>query len=309
MIRLAAIFCMCFLAACATEFDEYNDVTGLRLLGLRAQPPELQPEEESLLDALVVAENASYQWTWCPAPYSGDARDECPISEAELRAVIASLDPDAEVPDYDLGNTSEVSFTHSLPPALLADFCEQLENAELPEGFKAPRCNGRFTVSIRLVVQDGDAQIAATRELPLIYEDEVVSNQNPTISGGEISVRGAPPFVLSTDAPTMVTRDVEYKLTLDIDAASAETFSSEDETGPIEDREILSMTWFYEAGSMDKSRSSFIDGFTDIDNLRENLYTTPISEDFSDDELRLFFVLRDDRGGLNWLESRLELVE
>lgn len=309
MIRSTAILCVCLLGACATEFAEYNLVTGLRVLGMRAEPPELEPNQESLLDALVVAESASYHWTWCPAPYSGALSDECPISEAELRALIASIDPQAEVPAYDLGDTSEVSFTHSLPPALLANFCEQLENTELPEGFKVPSCNGRFTISIRLVVKEGNAEIAATRDLALIYDDAIVANQNPRIGGGEISVRGAPPFELSNEASTVVSRDVEYKLALDVNAEQAEVVATQDETGPIEKREILSMSWFYEAGSMDKGRSSFIEGFTDINNLRENLFTTPIAQNYAKDELRLFFVLRDDRGGLNWLTSSLELAE
>ncbi len=294
------------LWGCADEFSDYNQVDKLRVLAIRAEPPDLRFEDETTLEALVVGDVESYQWSWCPFPFEDGIAGECPVAEEEFRQFVAGAGGQEDPPPYLLGTEAIQSYQNLIPPALLDLFCAQLGEVELPEGFELPPCDGRFDISIRLAVQGSEGSVVTTTRLSLIYEDGLSPNQNPTISGGQMSVRGAPPFAFEEGAATIVARDVAYALRLDVSEDSIETFpNTESETG--ESLERLTITWFYEAGSMDKSRSSYLDGFNDLENLESNVYKTPTIEELSSDETRLYFVLRDDRGGINWFIAQLEL--
>jgi hypothetical protein len=299
------VWLLLLLAACADEFDDYNQVKGHRVLGIRAEPPDLRPGESATIDALVTAPAATYQWSWCPFNPSGA---ECPISEAELRALVAAAGSDVEPPPYDLGTAATASFEHSFPPELLANLCAALTQTELPEGVSRPRCDGRFAIDILLTSTDGDHVISAYRELGLIYDAARPPNANPHVTGGRLSVRGAPPFEMMVGAVTDVVRDVEYAVEVDVPETDAELFDDVDDDGqPIVAHERLVITWFYDGGEIDKDRTSYLDGFTDFMTLRSNKWRTPTVEELASDLARLHFVIRDERGGLDWLSADLEL--
>ena len=294
------------LWGCADEFSDYNQVDKLRVLALRAEPPDLQFEDETVLEALVAGEVDRYEWSWCPFPFADGLTGECAVPEADFRQLVADAGGEQDPPPFLLGTEASQPYQNLVPPALLDLFCTQLGEVELPEGFELPPCDGRFDISIRLKVEGPDGSVITTTRLSLIYQEGLVPNQNPLITGGQMSVRGAPPFSFEDGAATSVARDVEYSVDVDVSDDSIETFPDADaESG--ESLERLTMTWFYEAGSMDKSRSSFIDGFTDLANLGNNTYLTPTTDELESDETQLYFVLRDDRGGVNWFIAQLEL--
>ncbi len=299
----------CGVGACAPDFSDYNQVDKLRVLAIRATPPDLLFEDQTVFDALVVGDVDSYQWSWCPFSYSDAYAGECSITEAEFRQFVAEAGGQEDPPPFALGTEATQSFQNLVPPVLLDLLCAQLGGEDLPplpEGFALPACDGRFDVTVRLEVRSGDERVVTTRRVSLIYEEGLIPNQNPLIDGGEMSVRGAPPFPFEIDAATQVVRDVEYNVDMVVPETSVETFPDEEAEGG-EALERLTMTWFYEAGAMDKSRSSYIEGFTDLVNLGNNVYRTPNEEEFEGDQARLYFVLRDDRGGLDWFIAQLEL--
>lgn len=292
-------------AGCADDFTAYNEVTGHRVLGLRATPPWLRPGETSTLDALVTSDAPAYQWSWCPVPFG--TASECPIDEATLRAAIADSGSDVDPPPYDLGTGASATVEHVIDPAALAGFCAAIAEQELPEGVSPPKCDGVFDISVRARVI-ADTEIVAERKLGLIYDDAIVPNVNPAIEGGRLEVRGAPPFELVADGTTAVVRDVEYALEVDVIEADAETYEAIDDEGmPIVKREQLTITWFFEGGEMHKDRSSFVEGVTDLTTLRTNSWRTPTVDELARETTRLYFVIRDSRGGLDWLFADLEL--
>jgi hypothetical protein len=292
------------LMGCEEDLGNYYQVEDLRLMGIRAEPPELQPGESTVLDALVTTRTAEYSWSWCPLPFGGDNEDECPIAYADLQMLVAMTGGQVDPPPFDLGQSDQAQLAHLLPPPLLKGICDQFASIDLPEGIKPPACDGRLSVQVRLVLEDEGKTLAANRELSLIYEEEAIANQNPAIDGGELSVRGAPAFPLTGEEPAIVARDVEYKVLLDIDEAHAEPFLDPEEG---ELTETLTVSWFYEEGAMDKGRSSYLEGAVEFPNLLENHYRTPTEEELESEQARLFFVIRDNRGGLNWFTASLEL--
>ena len=53
-MRRLALLPLLALAACGTDFAPASQVQGFRVLGLRAEPPDLHPGDSTTLDALVV---------------------------------------------------------------------------------------------------------------------------------------------------------------------------------------------------------------------------------------------------------------
>lgn len=78
-------------------------------------------------------------------------------------------------------------------------------------------------------------------------------------------------------------------------------FRSGPDGDPVEDTEQLTVSWFVDAGGLERTRTAFeagTEGAT-IDRLQSNRWTTPRPIDFDDpvQQLELVFVVRDDRGG------------
>jgi hypothetical protein len=290
---------------CADEFAAYNLVRGSRLLGIRAVPPELAVDETTTLDALITAADARFAWSWCPFTLGSEAGGGCAISEAELQMLADAVAPGMTIPPYDLGSDPTASFTSEFTPEFLAAICQALSGPRAPDGAGAIQCAERFPITIRLEVRSGDSTITAVRELGLLAGQGVLANANPSIAGAQmIGPDGAVAADLMAAQIPVVPRGVEYQLMLDVPESAAERY---EDPGGEATREILTATWFFESGEMRKARSSFIEGVTDLANLGENQWTAPAAEGLTAARTRLFIVLRDDRGGLDWLATEVEL--
>jgi len=297
---------------CADEFDSYFEVQGLRLLAVRADAPALRPGETSSLSAFVTEPGASYQWTWCPLP-SGPANSyQCAVTEADLQAAAdAVFGPGAiDIPAFDLGSDPIAAMTYSVPPELFASICEILLSNDLPEGVDAPKCETGFDIQIRVVVELDGESVIAVRDLTMLYADDQPANANPILGGLTATNRDTGETVeLGTDASAVLATDTLYDLTLLIDPDSSELYPEIPVGGsePVMTREELTATWFREkaeGGDLDKGHTGFIDGSVDFEILLANEWTTPSDTG----ETRLFVVLRDNRGGVDYLSRTVELV-
>lgn len=305
-LTCASLAALVAITGCAPEFDPYNQVLGFRVLGLRAEPPQLQPEQAATVDALVTGAAATYQWSWCPVP---GAPGQCAITEDELRALAAEagFDPEA-LPAYDLGSEPTAVFAHTIDPELLAGVCAAIAGAELPEGAPRPECAGSFDVELRLEVSDGAETIVGVRSLGLIYDEAVeVANANPQLGGAEIVLVGGDVRMPmgNGEVPT-VARSAVYTVEVAVSEAEAELYEESQDGEPVTRRETLTISWFFEAGEMKKMRSSFLEGTTTLENLRQNEWTAPEAEE-AVDRNRFYFVLRDDRGGLDFAAGEVAL--
>jgi hypothetical protein len=292
-------------AGCADELGDYNEISGHRILAIRATPPEIRPGETATLDALITSEAATHQWSWCPVPFADPGEGDCPLSQQDLQALLQAVGAEAPPPPYDLGSGSTATFEHAFPPALLDGLCTALRDQPLPDGVPRPRCGGRYVITLRLVTESGADSIVGVRDLGLVYDDDYQPNRNPRIEGARI---GVPYFDLTGDDPVPVGRGFRYKLELDIPEAAAETYEDLQDGELVTRRESLVVTWFREGGPMDKARSSFLEGTTDFENLTTNYWIAPDDFELERDDMRLYFVLRDNRGGIDWLAADLELV-
>ncbi len=298
------------LVGCESDFTPYEELDRPRLLAIAADGSELAPDDATTLSALVTEANATYQWSWCPLVGTADEGYPCLVTEAELQAAIDAAIGAGQVtvPPFDLGTADTATLDHAIPPAVWQGFCQALQESPLPGPVEFPRCDDKFEVSILLDVDVDGAPQRGRREVALLYDDSAPPNATPLIAGA-VAIDPDTNERIDLDGGTL-RRGVTYTLELDIGADQIETYARVPvEGGPAEMvLEDLRASWFHdEGGELDHAATSFLDGSTDLDDLRTNEYTTPTAEERAADTARLFVVLRDDRGGTSWLEATVVL--
>ncbi len=283
------------LAACGGDFTPYSEIDRLRVLAVGADRPWLEPTETASISALIVQPPdadvpLSYRWSWCPLTLGNASGYECAFTEAELQEQIdGAVGPGVfQVPPFQLGETSTVTFAYDLSPLLFRGLCDAISMQALPDFVEVPECDGTFPISIRLTVGDGETEVTAIRELVLVYDDAVTDvNTNPLI--GAVHADSA---TVALDGSTLLARDTDVTLSLDIPPEAIEEVDGEPEH--------VVVTWFVDAGEVDHTRTS---------ETHENVWHTPRTPDHPDSSVRLFFVVRDDRKGVSWIERRVTLKE
>jgi hypothetical protein len=98
---------------------------------------------------------------------------------------------------------------------------------------------------------------------------------------------------------------------MEVPTAAAEFYSATSvATGELQEkREILTLTWFVEAGEMDAERTRFVDGAVDFEVLEDNVWNMPLAAEYDGEQSLVTLVLRDDRGGVAWTSRVVSLAD
>ena len=315
--RLTLVLVFPLAMACGPEFDPFEQVQGLRVLGIAPDHPDLAPNEETVIRSLVHVEGdqgVSYSWDWCP--FSGGAAEEyeCALSQDDLDEMMAQAPFPIPVPELALGNTPEVPFRYPLPPELLQGICDAFLEEDIPDFVQLPECDDSFQIVLRLIVvnDDGD-RVVAVKKMNLLFEapaDEAERNTNPSIAGVKVIKPGdteEDAEELLEGEPMVLSKGKKHKILLDVGEDASQAYLAKTDDGGTKTRnENLIVTWYYEEGEMEYEGTGFIDGVLAFEDLRENTYTTP--EDANDgEEVKLYFVIRDERKGVGWTTRTVSL--
>jgi len=300
-------------AGCSESFDPYNEVAGLRVLGVTAEPPSLSEGERARVDALVSAPAGEVElsWTWCPLPTGPLGNFECAVTEDQLRTALADAGLDDDVlPPFELGSGATVEFEYAGGRDLLRGLCELLREQPIPEATELVSCDRRFPVQLRLDARaDGEAVIAVKDiDLELIEIDDGDRNRNPDV--GALTLSNAEGETVGGSAQRPVRRGQTYTASIELAAAAAQEYRDvrADSGGELVDqRENLAVTWFFEAGEFDDERTSFVPEQNDIADARSNEWTAPSAADWPAATVELTVVVRDNRGGIAWTQSTVFL--
>ncbi|MCK6547975.1 hypothetical protein L6R52_19145 [Myxococcota bacterium] len=308
------------LAGCADDFDPFNELNSFRVLAVRADQNYLGAGESTAIVPLTFApgtEAVTYAWEWCPVTAGQDREYTCAVTQAQLQqAVDQAIGPGVvTVPPLELGTTSSVSFSYDLPPALFQGLCDALRQLDLPSFVPTIDCEQHFPITVRLVATQGAERVVAVKELRLLYDAAAPRNANPFL--GELSYRlkdepRSAAKVIDPAAPPTLTRDREYTFSVAIPGEAAESYQTLPDSGMpplVTKREVLVTTWFVTGGETDSIRTTFIDGEISLEEAGENVVTTPKKVDYTPDTLGLVLVIRDGRGGMDWLEREVKLGE
>jgi hypothetical protein len=214
-MRRIFLFSSFFFAACGSSFAPVSLVTGLRLLAVRADPPELRPGESTELTALVVdpkggGREVSILWARCAPP--GVLIDLLACQRSEYLTPLGS------------------------GPRLVVQAPADYLTTD-PRGTVEERI-----LFIVLWVQAGNESIAAFKQVKVTSQDRPL-NQNPRL--GE--VRATLPE--SEAALERTTPGATVRLLAAWDPTSAEDYL--DDGAP--KKEEMRLAWFATAGSLDRN--------------------------------------------------------
>jgi hypothetical protein len=296
-----------FWAGCSDDFTPYSRLDRLRVMAIQSEPATPVRDVPVQLSPLVyvpAGKTASYSWSWCPLPSQSEDGYRCPVSEQALAPLLASLGLDEPI-SLGLGTEPTTVFVNPFDPALLARVCAQ--------GIKAGEasldiwCTIDFPVLVTLKIKTSTESLTSVVTLHLPIEDGAPGNANPVIEGIRI-VKPAPTRQLDDLGTITVRRDEEVTFEAIVPDEASETFVDKNEDGnSVTRRERLTVSWFSDAGDWDADRAAYIEGKYDLKRATRNKWKAPKTEDFKEDKVSIFVVVRDDRGGTSWVNGVVTL--
>ncbi|MDP6943559.1 MAG: hypothetical protein QF464_05370 [Myxococcota bacterium] len=263
--------------SCADDMAAADHVVNLRVLAIRAAPPEVRaPEGDGFaltsVDALVVGGvgEVSYTWSLCFIPG--------PVVNG-----MVCLDPEAEV---SLGEGPTATIPVPSPELLLSRAPPEFEGFEIDLSSGVP-------VQIQLDVTDESGR-SVTALKKIIVSSRSETNTNPTLDG--ITFNGLP---WEDDEIIPFNEDLS-----DVDIVpqwSDATLETYDDQG-VEATETLLFSWFMddETSELIKQRTSGV--------VPENTFSPGPLEEQDERLVTLWLVARDDRGGVTWLTRQLRIT-
>ena len=311
MYRHVVLLCAlaAFASACEDPgFEEVGEISKLRVLAIRVDPPEIGPGEVAQIDALVVGteEVVRYEWEVCLFTDGPDEFYRC-------------SEQDEEVLGAAIGTAPETALPYDLIEEVVGDIdviCAELAEIELGDFASLPSCERGLPVTIRLTVEvregQGDDREVATARLLLLNEDEAASgsaNVRPILDGLLVD------DVSSVGVPREVALDPESEVRLQALVEPDTAAESYEETGEdgesTEERERLQLTWFSTHGRFERTWTFFAEDSVLPAELQSNLLnlTNGSLEAAVGDTGELYVVLRDSRGGLDFLRQPFVVVD
>lgn len=321
---LLALPLLAAASACAPELDDRTFlVQAPRVLAVQTEPAEGRPGAELLLRALLArpeeaAEAPALRWSFCkrrkPLAELGPIHPACVEDERARLAIGDGLEVRATLPAEACRN-----FGPDLPePGRDASAGRPVD----------PDASGGYYQPVMLMLDDAEQNsewilakvrlacglAGATSEQLVEYNRRYHPNTNPTIE--RLSIQGAsgdeqmlfpadPPSGANTVAPgeTLSLR-ATWPACDEAPCEGAEPYLVLDpQTRELRPRmERIRVSWYTTAGHFERDTS---DGGTgETPQVAENKWTAPETPG----PLRLWLVIRDDRGGASWQEYRLTVA-
>lgn len=273
--------------ACTTdELSQSYEIDRVRVLGAAAEPAEPKPGDVVTFSSLVVSPNEPLfgtAWLACAGDQASDFGcefDESLFSDPE------NVDPEA------LAAAGFIGFEPYIPPTwtVPTDYLDALTDEEKLEGTAA-------FINIIAIPGDG-SELDEDADVEIAYKRVPVSlattpNHNPVLSGLRVDgIDVAEDGIVELDAG----QTYEIEAVLQDDSVETYTYVSSD--GESEERtEEPYFSWYLQKGSFDQTNTLY--PFTSVN------YTTPA--DGSADDLGLWVVVRDRRGGMSWSQMTVRV--
>jgi hypothetical protein len=272
MLRALMLAGICAMFACQSSTDlPVSFVTGLRVLGARADPPQVDPGGRATV-ALLVADTtgraATASWTRClEPPLPGAAvNPDCVTRQTApfLQALGDGLTITADMPE--------------LAPGALG----------LPDV-----TNGVYLPLVARVTDGADTVVAVYR---LRLGDGSPANRNPAIAEVDVVEADGVAAPLDAASPRVVHAGDALALEVAFAPGSVETYAG---PGGLTATEVLTTSWFSTAGALSFEQTSVTQPQTVL-----RLADQPPSPGQTID---LYAVTRDGRGGIDFVHRALEL--
>jgi hypothetical protein len=285
------------LLGCSSDFAPYSNLSTPRVLAIRSDPAMPRADVPARFEALTyvpVGVSATYQWSYCPVAAKAADRYACPLPWATASTVFGPT-----LPAYDLGTGPTATFTHGVDPATLASLCAT--GIATPDYAGSVDCDLGFPITVVLDLNTGVQPLRAAFQVYLPIDALATPNANP---GVEALYADGLPFPTQALAATPE-KPVVIAVATAPDAVEQRPIPAFEGTPGLR-AERLTFSWFTDAGSWDKDRTSFLDGETTLAEATTNTWTAPAVDGFGA-PIRFYVVARDDRGGVSWIARQVQL--
>jgi hypothetical protein len=284
-IGLASIVAL-LLASCSSPFPPQTLVERLRILDIRAEPPEVGPLDTVTLDALVAdpageGRPLECYWAVCLVDLGWAAGDiDCPGGNS------FPLDGDCQGANFNL-------------PELVAWLTEQgYDIDDLPQDLPPELMEDSLPLFVGIEVRAGDESTRGIKRVRVNLSGDQ-PNTNPLLTGLEVD--GEP---LETGEVVTVDLGADVELTPVADESTRQTYRrGEEDQDRLED---FLFSWYSTTGEFEDRRT-----ILDVDSKGRRL-------DINDWKLRgehaeqgpskLWLIVRDGRYGTDWLEFSFEVT-
>ncbi len=322
MRPLVPLLLLIGLVACDDKLPVQSFVEKLRVLGVRAEPPEVAPGQTTTLDALVVQppklrvelpRAVSFLWVSCSVPPGVTQLAPCGVSELTEAPPACADDPGAAI--CLLGDQPSVQYTaiastigsDGTGQRLITMVASETEGGALGCLLDTAANNG--------IPTDPDHCVISLKRLVVSTASAAAKNRNPTLASLTMHLDDAAMLRVESD---LLDGTARYTVAPDKDkptwrlVATRATEASEQK--PDARYEELSVAWYISAGKLAGARSIFEE--TECQGDACNLTPPPLAvnaewtaptaaqriESVPADGLTEFWaIVRDDRGGIGWL--------
>jgi hypothetical protein len=315
------------LIACSPDFDPPYLVNKLRILAVRADPPEICPfgpemcPPDTFYDTINVSllaadENGVVADGINPnGPYLREG--------FELQWGICSYAFQGKVPEPDCTRGDNIQLEANGPfiPITAADLMESFAalfggppsaGAGAPppdsEGFKIEDIFGQeeFAQTLGVAIKSSADRHWAIKQLTLSGREADLQNHNPVIE--ELTIGGIP--LQPGDEPVAeVQTGYAYPIAWVIPASATEQFTLEAREGPVTYDEFMTLGFFATAGSFNQSGDEGqINIWMKLPEIKEFAWNPPLEVPKEGLEVTLFFNLLDARGGSTWTWGKVKVV-
>ncbi len=318
------------VAGCGDTLPVQSFVEKLRVLGVRAEPPEIAPGETTTLDALVVQpptaratapKAVSYLWVSCSVPPGVGQLAPCGVNDLTAVPPSCALDPGA--PICVLGDQATATYTASATTVGSDGTGQRLITMVVSETDGGAVGCLLDTAQNKGIPTDPDHCVLTLKRL--VVSSPTVTpasnrNRNPTLRTLDLhlvddqDMLGAARSLLDGAARYTVAPD-KKKPTWRLTTERNEDASEQKSDGRYEE---LSVAWYISAGKLAGARAVFEDTSCQGDGCNrmppplqvDADWTAPTSAERAEDVptggaldglTEFWAVVRDDRGGIGWL--------
>lgn len=274
--RVGSLWWVCWLALglclmCGCEvppLPNQGQIQHLRVLGIKSTPPSARPGTSIELTALVASPYIKpVTYQWYACASTGDVNVGC---QDKANATL-------------LGEGAKV--TYEIPK----DYLPDKPSPEL-------LFRGKY-LPITLVAKAGPHQEVATKRV--VVSPLPMNNKNPSITELQL-FQGQQDAALA--APWQVSAGVTCTLKPFLDMSMRESYLTLDTSGKLHTvDEVFQLTWFITEGSLSGGRSS-------QEKAPNKTWKMPQAvPPLNQGKVNVYLVVRDGRGGIDWLEKAIQL--
>lgn len=324
VFQLMVLWLLPLFVACDDKLPVQSFVEKLRVLGVRAEPPEIAPGETTALSALVVqppkrrSENpmaVSYLWVSCSVPPGAQQLVPCGVSD--LASIPPSCDVDPAAAICLLGEQSTATYTPNAATVGSDGTAQRLITMVASEGESGAIGCLIDTAANNGIPVDPDRCVITLKRLVIsTAAANATKNHNPAITTFDLALELEDDMLdtrmsLLDGAARYTIAPAKKKPTWHLIADRADDASEQKSDGRYEE---LSLAWYITAGKLAGARSVFEETACQGDGCNKTpppftvdaKWTAPTADeriaDVPADGLTEFWaIVRDDRGGIGWL--------